>query len=206
MKKFSQEEFLQSRREPLLIYKVYEYNFEEMIEGFGIVRDTLAMPVDDKPTASLYEMLTPLEQRAWDSMTFLVNCYSGGREISEIREFFPVLVEYWGSYARDWQVFQKSGQSSTGTAATIPLLDIDFVYANQLICFAILLNHSSLLRQIAEIVDFNNPRMDGMLERLLGPYLSDRDSPPDACTRHLPYFKTLKIFSAPVERRPELMA
>ncbi|MQA38130.1 DUF1911 domain-containing protein [Rugamonas sp. FT29W] len=44
-----------------------------------------------------------------------------------------------------------------------------------------------------------------MLERLLAPYLDNRGELPDDCPRHLPYFKTLKIFSAPSEARAQLM-
>ncbi|MQA38134.1 DUF1911 domain-containing protein [Rugamonas sp. FT29W] len=45
-----------------------------------------------------------------------------------------------------------------------------------------------------------------MLERLLKSYVDNRGKPPDECMRHLPYFKTLKIFSAPTETRSQLMA
>ncbi|MQA38133.1 DUF1911 domain-containing protein [Rugamonas sp. FT29W] len=44
-----------------------------------------------------------------------------------------------------------------------------------------------------------------MLERLLAPYIPGREEPPNESTRHLPYFKTLKIFSAPPELRAEMM-
>ena len=53
---------------------------------------------------------------------------------------------------------------------------------------------------------FVTRRTDGLLERLVAPFVSGRGTPPDDCTRHLPYFKTLKIFAAPKEKRPAMMA
>ncbi|QBQ39468.1 DUF1911 domain-containing protein [Pseudoduganella plicata] len=44
-----------------------------------------------------------------------------------------------------------------------------------------------------------------MLERLLASYVPNRSAPPGECTRHLPYYKTLKIFAAPKESRAVLM-
>jgi Domain of unknown function (DUF1911) len=61
------------------------------------------------------------------------------------------------------------------------------------------------LQRMPKIIDFNNPQQDGMLERLLASYVPGRGVPPDECTRHLPYYKTLKIFAAPVESRSMLM-
>lgn len=48
--------------------------------------------------------------------------------------------------------------------------------------------------------------MDGMLERMLSNYAPNRDSSLSECTRHLPYFKTLKIFNASPDLRPAMMA
>ncbi|MQA38132.1 DUF1911 domain-containing protein [Rugamonas sp. FT29W] len=44
-----------------------------------------------------------------------------------------------------------------------------------------------------------------MLERLLAPYVSGSIPLPTECTRHLPYFKTLKIFDAESQDRSMLM-
>lgn len=53
-----------------------------------------------------------------------------------------------------------------------------------------------MLNRIPPIIDYNNPAPDGMLERILSFYVDGRRSPPDDCSRQLPYFKTLKIFGA----------
>jgi len=205
MKKFTTDEFSIKKREPLLTYKIYEYNFDEMVEGFNIVRESRSSLSQEEQSISFYDSAAQLQQRAWDSLVFLTNCYSGGHPLEDLAEIYPTIVNYWESYAAEWRIFQKSSQSSSGTVAAIPLLDTQFIFANQLICFAILLGRGDLIKKILPIIDFNNPRKDGMLERLIAPYIDDRDEIPDDCTRHLPYFKTLKIFLAPVEARTQLM-
>jgi len=69
-----------------------------------------------------------------------------------------------------------------------------------------LLGFGDLLPALARIIEYKNPRMDGMLERLLSYYVPNRDTSLNECARHLPYFKTLKIFNASPEMRPELIA
>ena len=205
MKKFTRSKFSIKKRERLLNYEVYEYNFDEMMEGFKIVRESRSSPLSPEQSISFYDDAAQLQQRAWDSLAFLTNCYSGGHSVEELAEIYPAIVEYWESYAYEWRIFQESDQSTAGTVAAIPLLDTSFVYANQLICFAILLGCGDLLNRILPIIDFNNPRRDGMLERLVAPYSENRNERPDDCVRHLPYFKTLNIFNAPLETRPQLM-
>lgn len=205
MKKFTLDEFSANRRDLLLSYKVYEHNFDEMIEGFNIVRESRSLSIEEDQSLNLYDFATQLEQRAWDSLVFLNNCYSGGHAISDLRKIYPTVLEYWESYTAEWIIFQKSNQSSSGNVAAIALLDTHFVFANQLICFAILLGWGNFLSRVLPIIDFNNPRRDGLLERLLRSYVENRGELPESCTRHLPYFKILKIFSAPAETRAELM-
>lgn len=205
MKKFTIDQFSIKKRETLLNYKIYEHNFDEMVDGFKIVRDSRSTPHPEGQSRSFYDSASQLQQRAWDSLTFLTNCYSGGHPIEDLAEVYPTIVSYWESYATEWRIFQQSDQSSSGRVAALPLLDTNFIFANQLICFSILFGHSNLLKKIVPIIDFNNPRKDAMLERLIAPYIHARDELPDECTRHLPYFKTIKIFSAPVEARAQLM-
>jgi hypothetical protein len=205
MKKFNLNEFGFGKREKLLDYKIYEFNFDEMIEGFDIVQRAMSAPLLELDSIPLYNLVIPLEQRAFDSLSLLLNCYSGGHSLTDLKETYPTILSYWAAYVDKWIEYQKSDQCSNNSVAAIPLLETDFAYANQLISFGILLGWGNELHRVAAIIDFNNPRRDGMLERLLAPYVPSRGEPPDECTRHLPYFKTLKIFSATGELRPELM-
>ncbi|MBB1605567.1 hypothetical protein A9979_03485 [Pseudomonas sp. UMC76] len=58
-------------------------------------------------------------------------------------------------------------------------------------------------------LDYCNEDMgvrDGLLERLVAPFVPGRGTPPDTATRHLPYRKLFKVFDAAPEKRPALMA
>lgn len=206
MNKFTLKEFSLKKRDALLGYEVYKYNFDEMVEGFDIVRKSLSKQNPVNQTKSLYNGATQLQQRAWDSLIFLTNCYSAGHRISDLSEIYPTILEYWKAYARAWVAFEESEKGASNPVATIPLLGEDFIFANQLICFSILLGFPNELGEISSIIDFNNPGRDGLLERLLIAFVDDRGELPDDCMRHLPYFKTLKIFTAPAETRSQLMA
>lgn len=205
MKKLSVEEFQRLRREKLLSYEIYEYNFDEMLSGFDVVRSVLSKPDVLNGKVDKYEAAVPQRRRARDGLTFLLNCYSGGHPVSEIAQFFPAVLAFWEGYSEAWELFQNSDESTNGTVATLPLLGTQFAYANQLICLGALLGWGGHLQRIPRIIDFNNPQQDGMLERLIASYVPGRGVPPDECTRHLPYYKTLKIFTAPIESRAALM-
>jgi hypothetical protein len=139
MKKLSAEEFQHVRREKLLSYEIYEYNFEEMLSGFNVVRSVLSKTDALNGKVGKYEAAVPQRRRAWDGLTFLLNCYSGGHPVAEIAQFFPAVLEFWESYSQAWELFQNSDESTNGTVATLPLLGTQFSYANQLICLGALL-------------------------------------------------------------------
>ncbi len=175
------------------------------MEGFASVRENLLSVQKNADEALPYDVMVWTKQRAWDALDFLMNCYSAGHPIEELAEIFPAILEDWREYARRSMNLVELGDDS-GSAAHIPLLDWEFSFANQLVCFDILFHDGRDLRDISEIIDFNNTGRDGMLERLMSPFLSGRAAPPDECIRHLPYFKTLKIFDATPAARPALMA
>ena len=205
MKKLTLEKFSSLKREKLLEYSVYENSFDEMIVGFDIVRKTqMLLQYQDKPE-NVHKLAIPYQQRAYDSLIFLINCFSGGHSISDLAALYPSILQYWSFYTDAWKKTQELDSDEKTAVAAIPLLDTAFSRANQIVCLSILLGRSGLLRQAADVVDFNNPVRDGMLERLLSAFMPDRAPAPDECTRHLPYFKTLKIFSSPNENRSSLM-
>ena len=104
------------------------------------------------------------------------------------------------------EAYDASPESEGAFVAHLPLLGDGFDQANRLVCFAILLGYGGMLANLMPIVDYRNPRKDGLLERLIAPYVPGRGQPPDDCIRHLPYFKTLKIFGAAKEKRPAMIA
>ncbi len=145
-------------------------------------------------------------RRAWDGLNYLATAYSAGHETSEISAFYPKVLEFWEEYAKYDKAYDVTPAGRGTHVAHLPLLGEGFDQANRLVCLGILLGWAHLLPRLIPILDYHNPRRDGMLERLLAFYVSERGTPPDECTRHLPYFKTLKIFAAPEEKRSELMA
>ena len=46
---------------------------------------------------------------------------------------------------------------------------------------------------------------DGLIERLVAPFVADRGTPPNEARRHLPYRKLIKVFNTAPEQRPALM-
>ena len=145
--------------------------------------------------------------RAWEAIDHLTMCYSAGHSLTELRSFYPTALEYWEAYAK----YHTAWYDSEGTALEkrIPhfaLPDDDFEQVNRMVCFSILLGWGNLIQRLLSVIDYNNHEADGMLERIFAFFVNDRAAPPDECTRHLPYFKTLKIFKAVPEKRAELMA
>lgn len=206
MKKFTKSEFLSKKRETLLDYATYESMFDDRLEGFEAVRKGLSKSEEQLSKINPYKLMASTQQRAWDSLEFLLNGFSGGHSVDELKDLYPTVLQYWEIYHHYLINFLKWDTSCENPLATLALSDTDFIYANQLVSFGILLGWGGELRRVREIIDLNNPTQDGMLERLLAPYVAGPASLPADCTRHLPYFKTLKIFDAAPQDRSALMS
>lgn len=200
------KEFKNRKREKLLDYKVYENNFKEVLLTFDALKKSFEQPAETLQKIPPANFMSATRLCAWDAIDHLASAYSAGHSISDLRTFYPIALGYFDTYSIYSKKYNDSSDYSNSHSAHLALSDVEYVKANQLVCFGILLGWGSLLHRLMPLLDYNNPERDGLLERLLGFYVSDRGTPPDECTRHLPYFKTLKIFSAPVEERSELMA
>ena len=199
------KQFQKNRRDLLLDYKIYEENFNECVDTFEVVTRGRANPhPDSKPVNAM----TSTEQRAWDAVDHLTTCYSAGHTVDELGNFYMIALHYWEEYAKYHETYHDSVE--TEAERGFPHFGLpeagDFYRTNRMVCFAILLGHGQLLPRLVSVIDYNNHQLDGMLERLFAFYVDGRSTPPDECTRHLPYFKTLKIFNAAPKDRPELMA
>lgn len=78
-----------------------------------------------------------------------------------------------------------------------------------MVCFGLLSSHAAEMPRVMTVLDYGNEAMgvrDGLLERLVAPFVPGRGTPPDTATRHLPYRKLFKVFDAAPEKRPVLMA
>ncbi len=204
MGKLTSSQFVLQKREPMLAYKTYEYNFDVPMDGINTVRDTFSQSVEMLVKIDPYDLMVCTKQRAWSALDMLCNCFSAGNSVEELAEIYPAILRYWEEYGEHAEIFIRS-ESSAKDVAPLPLKDMDFSFANQLISFGIVLGYGSLLHRLQPVFDTNNPHRDALLERLLAPYVRNRGELPDECTRHLPYYKSIKIFDGSRDARPALM-
>ncbi|NRR28610.1 DUF1911 domain-containing protein [Oxalobacteraceae bacterium] len=199
-------EFPHRKRESLLDYNYYSRIFSSIKKRAAILEKAFHRTEEEIKKIPLINLSNSTQQRAWDALNQMTLFYSAGHEIDELRDFYAVVLEWWEKYSKYDTAYDLSPESENAEVAQLPLLGPGYEQANRLLCFGVLLGKADLIPRLIPILDYNNPKRDGMLERLIGFYIPDRGVPPDECTRHLPYFKTLKIFDAPQENRPALMA
>lgn len=205
LKVLTSNEFKQSRREKLLDYSSYKKEAEDL--AMRIPRTTQRLTDQEwmsKKTAAEAKNMT--RGRAQYSANLLTLSYSAGAEIEDLRAFYPTTMDHWDEFANYAKAYVNSSEYEGSWVAHFALLGDAYEMVNRMACFGILFGFPTSLSQLAAIIDYRNPKMDGLLERLFAPFVPGRPPAPDECTRHLPYFKTLKIFKAAKEERPSLMA
>lgn len=205
IKGLTQEEFQCQRREKLFGFDFYSERADDLASMIPIAQRNLADPVWVATKGEGRAMLAA-SGSADLSVDLLTLSYSAGVNLAELRGFYPFVVDTWLVNEKFQLAYHQSPAGASSTTATYALLGDDFEVVNRMVCFGILLGWGKLLPHVARIIEYNNPRMDGMLERLLSYYVPNRDTSITECTRHLPYFKTLKIFNAPANARSDLMA
>jgi len=199
------DDFQSMKREPLLGYDDYEDEAVHLSSAIPIGRRNLTSPEwlagrDDGKKMRASSTLASL------SVDFLTLSYSAGANLAELRAFYPSVLQAWLMHEKYDLAYDQSPDGASYTTATYALLGDEFEVVNRMVCFGILLGWGEEMPHLARIIEYKNPSMDGMLERILSYYVPDRDVTISECTRHLPYFKTLKIFNAAPEARPQLMA
>ncbi len=196
-------EFETRKRERLLNYQAYASEAEDLLARIPKAESRLTDRawLADKDAAMLMRMTGA---RAGYALNLLTLQYSAGAPIAGLRDLYVATVEYFEVYAKHNAQYNEQ-QGPTYRSPHITLGDAEFHDANRLVSFAILLGCERMLGRIATILDFECPKPDGMLERLLGVYLPGR-STPMGCTRQLPYSRTLKIYDALAPERQALMA
>ena len=198
----SQTQFQVAKREKLLDYASYVAKADDLLVRIPRAKKRLSDPIwlADQDVGTLMMMTWG---RAGYAIDLIALQYSAGAPIEELRALFVAALGYFEEYA-DFSARHNKELNVDDQVPHIPLGDSEFDKANRLVCFAILLGLESQLSRVAALIDYNCAVADGMLERLLAVYLEER-SDTDECTRHLPYFKTLKIFQASSSERPNLM-
>ncbi|MFV8603946.1 PoNe immunity protein domain-containing protein [Ralstonia pseudosolanacearum] len=206
---FRESDVQKTRRDVMLNLSTYADTMDGVRQSFEIVTAEAISAQMTKMNGS-EDVISAISdstcQRSWDYLTGLHIQYSAGASLASLRAFFPILLASWEEYAKYHVMFHGTSQANGRKVPHLDLYDKDYWRAIRLTSFAICLGHTNLLPRVAALWDYENDDMDGLLERLVAPYAPGRGVPPDECTRHLPYFKTLKIFEAEPEQRSALMA
>ncbi|AXV83405.1 hypothetical protein CJO92_17510 (plasmid) [Ralstonia solanacearum] len=206
---FTGKELFVKRRDSMIDFSSYADNMDEVAQSYELVTpEVIAKRIKEAedPEEALTAVMGGTRQRSWDYLAGLHLQYSAGASLPSLREFFPILLSSWEEYAKYDKAFDQTSRAGGRKVPHLDLYDDYYWFAIRLASFAICLGHTNLLPRVAALWDYENDDMDGLLERLAAPYVLGRGTPPDECTRHLPYFKTLKIFAAEPEQRPALMA
>ncbi|QKY08337.1 PoNe immunity protein domain-containing protein [Janthinobacterium lividum] len=205
MQTLDEQDFLARRREPRLSYAIYLESKESQDEGYDMVEAGLQQPEEVLRNIPPENFMTATRQRAWDGIDQLALAYSAGHHLDELRASYPTILGYWLAFARYDMIFDAQASEAEQGFPHFALPGDAYEQVNRMVCLGILLGWGSLLPKLAPVIDFNNHEKDGLLERLLACFVAGRDSAWPACTRHLPYINTLKIFAAEKDARPALM-
>jgi hypothetical protein len=194
--------FAATKREKLLNHHAYAAVADDLIMRIRRSTTRLKDPawLADKDTESLMLMTWG---RAGYAIDLIALQYSAGARIEDLRALFVATLGYFEEYAK-FSVRHNADQGPGHQAPHIPLGDAEFDKANRLVCLAILLGLERTLGRVSALIDYNCSMHDGMLERLLSVFVEGRTMP-EGCTRHLPYFNTLKIFTSAPNHRAALM-
>ncbi|WP_332877371.1 PoNe immunity protein domain-containing protein [Massilia sp. S19_KUP03_FR1] len=205
LKALNLSDFKERKRELLLDYATYAADAADLATRI-LGTDQRMTDTELMATKSAAAAMRMTRARARYAADLLTLSYSAGIVTADLRSFYPAVLGYWEEFAKYDRAFDESSESQGAVVAHFGLLGDDFEMVNRMTCLGILLGWTALLPRLASLLDYRNPRMDGMLERLFQPFVPGRAAAPDECTRHLPYFKTLKIFRADRKDQAPMMA
>jgi hypothetical protein len=205
----AETEFVRLRRDPLYSYAGYSGLIGELAESAEVVTEeniALRLAHPGSPQDNIAAVRSATEQRAWEGVELLHALFSSGVPAASVAAVFPEVLRWWEVFAKYDRMFDDSPGAAGRRVPHLDLYDKGYWKAIRLTSFALLLGRYELLPRVAALWDYENDDLDGLLERLVAPFVPGRAPPPDTCTRHLPYFKLLKVFAAAPDKRPELMS
>ena len=186
----------------------YQESFDEFLNGIYAVTDGFQKY---KTNAKSNKMMAACRRRIIDVMDLMSLQYSAGGDIAFIQELYPYLLNWTEEYAEIHSQYHQSPEADGRYVWHISLGTEDYWYiALRLICFGLLTGYADQMDRIMPIIDYveatpEGQEKDGLIERLVAPFVADRGTPPDEARRHLPYRKLIKVFNASPEQRPALM-
>ena len=199
-------EQLAKRREPFLQTENYAAEFDSLAGGMmSVTTDLPQYSGSSNPS----DLSISTQQRLWDVFDWLALQYSAGADVAQIAAVWPQALDWAEEYGEFHGLYHKSPQAEGRIVPHAALRTEDFaIVALRLACFGILTGHANEMPRVMKFLDYGNEAMnvyDGLLERLVAPFVPGRADPPDECTRHLPYRKLFKVFAATEDKRPALI-
>ncbi|MEN3968400.1 DUF1911 domain-containing protein [Acinetobacter sp. BWR-L5] len=186
----------------------YQESFDEFLNGIYAVTDGFQKY---KTNAKSNKMMAACRRRIIDVLDLMSLQYSAGGDVAFIQELYPYLLNWTEEYAEIHSQYHQSPEADGRYVWHISLGTEDYWYiALRLICFGLLTGYADQMDRIMPIIDYveatpEGQEKDGLIERLVAPFVADRGTPPDEARRHLPYRKLIKVFNASPEQRPALM-
>ncbi|NMG68118.1 DUF1911 domain-containing protein [Azoarcus indigens] len=197
----------EQRREPYLRYVTYERRASTKLGGMAMITTELPKHAAKAKPGGL---MTSTRRRLWDVLDWLSLQYSAGAPVELFAEVWPYALAWAEEFAGFHEAYHRSPEADDYITPHAALRTEDYArVALPLVCFGLLSGHAVEMQHVMTFLDYGNEAMgvrDGLLERLVAPFVPDRGSPPDTATRHLPYRKLFKIFGAAPDKRPALMA
>ncbi|MDC5314853.1 DUF1911 domain-containing protein [Acinetobacter baumannii] len=195
-------------RDSFLKAEMYQRRFNTLLNGIYSVTDGFRKY---KANAKAGKMMSAGHQRLQDVLDLMSLQYSAGGDISFIKELYPYLLHWMEEYAETHAAYHQTEEAGGRYVWHISLGTEDYWYiALRLICFGLLTGFADQMARIMPIIDYveatpEGQEKDGLIERLVAPFVADRGTPPDEARRHLPYRKLIKVFNAAPEQRSALM-
>lgn len=195
-------------RDNFLTAQDYHENFEELINGLYTVVDGFNNYKNDSKFGGY---IASGHQRMRDALDLISLQYSAGGDLNFIKELYPYLLQWTEEYAETSHLYNLSPDAGGRYVWHISLGTEDYWYiALRLICFGLLSGYADQMNRIIPIIDYveatpEGQEKDGLIERLIAPFVQDRGVPPKDARRHLPYRKLIKVFDAAPEKRPAMV-
>lgn len=195
-------------RDDLLEEGMYQKRFETFISGVYSVTDGFQKY---KAGAKASKKMAAGRRRIIDVLDLISLQYSAGGDIAFIQKLYPYLINWIEEYAEVHAQYHQSPEAEGHFVWHIALGTEDYWYmALRLICFGLLTGYADQMARIMPIIDYTEAtpegqEKDGLIERLVAPFVADRGIPPYEARRHLPYRKLIKVFDAEPQKRPMLI-
>lgn len=195
-------------RDNLLEQEMYHRRFDTFVNGLYTVVDGFSHYKNDSKFGGY---IASGRRRIIDALDLMSLQYSAGGDLNFIKELYPYLLHWTEEYAETSHLYNLSPDAGGRYVWHISLGTEDYWYiALRLICFGLLTGYADQMNRIMPMIDYTEAtpegqEKDGLIERLVAPFVEDRGTPPKYARRHFPYRRLLKIFDATPENRSAIM-